>query len=134
MFSETRAAAVTWGVLLADTSIWVDHLRGGDAVLSSLLDQGRVLGHPFILGELALGGLRGRDNVLGALGALPQATLATSEEVMAMIAARRLWGRGIGWVDANLLAAVALTPGTRLWTRDRGLAALAGELDLSAAL
>ena len=118
-------------MILADTSVWVDHLRGGDAELARLLNDGQVLGHPFVLGELALGGLRGRATVLEALAGLPQAVAANHDEVMAFIEARRLWGRGIGLVDAHLLAAVALTPDARLWTRDRGLAAVAGELRLA---
>lgn len=121
-------------MILADTSVWVDHLRGGDPGLSALLNDGRVLGHAFVLGELALGGLRGRDAVLEALQGLPQALVAGHDEVLAMISARRLWGRGIGLVDAHLLAAAALTPDARLWTRDRGLDAVARDLGLAADL
>jgi predicted nucleic acid-binding protein len=119
-------------VILADTSVWVDHLRGGDAGLVALLDRGEVLGHPFVTGELALGGLRPRSAALLSLGDLPQAARATDEEVMEMIAARRLAGRGIGWVDAHLVAATMLTPGARLWTRDRALAGLCLELGVGA--
>ena len=118
-------------MILADTSVWVDHLKGGDAVLAGLLDEGRVLAHPFVIGELALGGLRGRAAILEALTDLPQAKIASHEEVMTMVEARRLWGRGIGLVDAHLLAAVALSE-AKLWTRDRGLAAAARDLDLAA--
>ena len=103
-------------------------------MLSALLDRGQILGHPFVLGELALGGLRGRDSVLEAFQGLPQAVTANHDEVMAMIARRRLWGRGIGLVDTHLLAAVALTRDASLWTRERGLAAVAGELGLAADL
>jgi predicted nucleic acid-binding protein len=119
-------------VILADTSIWIDHLRGGDRRLSALLEEGGILGHPFVLGELALGGLRGRDVVIDSLEGLPQAQVASHDEVMSMIASRRLWGRGIGLIDAHLLAATALTPEAKLWTRDRGLDAVARELGLAA--
>jgi predicted nucleic acid-binding protein len=64
-------------VILVDTSVWIDHLRAGDATLVGLLDAAEVLGHPFVLGELALGGLRQRELVLTALGDLPQASVAT---------------------------------------------------------
>ena len=119
-------------MIVVDTSVWVDHLKAGDTGLVRLLDDGQVLGHPFVLAELALGGLRGRNAVLEALAGLPQAVVATHDEVLTMIEARRLWGRGIGFVDAQLLAGAALS-GARLWTRDRGLAAVAAELGLARA-
>ena len=121
-------------MILVDTSVWIDHLRGGDAVLESLLDRGGVLGHPFVIGELALGNLRRRDLVLGALRQLPRAAVASDEEVFGFIEARRLFGHGIGYIDAHLLASVRLTPDARLWTRDRRLRAIAGQLELAAAL
>jgi hypothetical protein len=85
-----------------------------------------VLGHPFVLGELALGQLRQRATVLQALAELPQATIATEAEVLALIDQAGLAGSGLGYVDAHLLAATRLTQGARLWTRDRRLAAVAG--------
>jgi predicted nucleic acid-binding protein len=121
-------------VILVDTSVWIDHLRAGNAVLERLLDSGGVLGHPFVVGELALDNLRRRDVVLGALRQLPRAVVASDEEVLGFIAAARLFGRGIGYVDAHLLAAARLTPDARLWTRDRRLRAVAAQLDLGAAL
>lgn len=117
-------------MIIVDTSVWVEHLKSGDPTLAMLLDDGQVLGHPFVLGELALGGLRGRHAVLDALRGLPQAIVANDDEVLSMIERRALWGRGIGFVDAHLLAATALSQ-ARLWTRDRGLAAVAAELDLA---
>jgi predicted nucleic acid-binding protein len=119
-------------VILADTSVWVDHLRTGDAALARLLDQGEVLGHPFVIGELALGNLRQREVVLDALGNLPQATVATDSEVLRFIADHGLAGRGIGYVDAHLLAAVRLTSAALLWTRDKRLLAAARRLGLAA--
>jgi predicted nucleic acid-binding protein len=120
-------------VILIDTSIWVDHLRVGDAALKRLLDSGAVLGHPFVLGELALGNLWQRGVVLNALRELPQAMIAANEEVLHFIDRGALFGLGIGYVDAQLLAAVRLTAGAKLWTRDRRLQAVATRLGLAAA-
>jgi predicted nucleic acid-binding protein len=120
-------------VILVDTSVWVDHLRSADHALRQLLDSGQVLGHCFVTGELALGNLRQRDLVLNALRELPQATAAADEEVLHFIDRQALFGLGIGYVDAHLLAAVRLTPGTKLWTRDRRLQGVATQLGLAAA-
>lgn len=119
-------------MVLVDTSVWVAHLRGRDAVLAGLLESGQVLAHPFVTGELALGNLRGRDAVLGALQSLPQATVAADGEVLRFINGNALAGSGIGYIDAHLLAAARLTPGTSLWTRDQSLAAAAKKLGLAA--
>jgi len=120
-------------VILVDTSVWVDHLRTGDRVLGQLLDSGGVLGHRFVTGELALGNLRERDLVLSALRELPQATVASDDEVLHFIDRRALFGLGIGYVDAHLLAAVLLTLGAKLWTRDKRLQAAATQLGLATA-
>ena len=112
-------------MVLVDTSVWIDHLRAGDVGLVALLESTQVLSHPFVLGEIALGTLRQRDQVLDALQSLPQAALATDDEVISFIEARHLYGLGIGYVDAHLLASVHLHPGTRLWTRDTRLEKLA---------
>lgn len=108
-------------MILVDTSVWVDHLRAPDETLTGLLEGSRVLAHPFVIGELALGCLRERDLVIGALQDLPQATVATDNEVLRFIGQHRLFGLGIGYVDAHLLAAVRLTSGASLWTRDKRL-------------
>jgi predicted nucleic acid-binding protein len=107
-------------VILVDTSVWIDHFRAGDAALAELLNQGRVLMHSFVLGELALGNFRRRD-VLGALRDLPPAVVATDDEVLDFIERNRLFGLGIDYVGAHLLTAVALTPGASLLTRDKRL-------------
>ena len=120
-------------MILVDTSVWVDHLRVGSERLIALLNGSEVLGHPFVMGELALGNLRGRDIFLSALGALPQVVVASDDEVLHLIDRQTLLGRGIGYVDAHLLAAARLT-GTRLWTRDRRLQAVATQSGLAAAL
>jgi len=119
-------------VILIDTSVWVDHLRVGDAALERLLDSGAVLGHPFVIGELALGNLRQRNFVLNALRELPQATAVADEEVLHFIDRRTLFGLGIGYVDAHLLASARLTADAKLWTRDRRLRGVAMRLGLAA--
>jgi predicted nucleic acid-binding protein len=118
-------------VILVDTSVWVDHLRASHTALAALLDAGMVLAHPFVIGELALGNLRQRDIVLSALSDLSTATVATDTEVLHFIDQHALFGRGIGYVDAHLLAAVQLTPGAGLWTNDRRLHAVAVQLELA---
>lgn len=105
-------------MILVDTSVWIDHLRRSDEVLVQLLDSGQVLAHPFVIGELALGNLQNRRAVLGALQDLPQAPVATHNEVFRFIDTNALFGIGIGYIDVHLLAAVRLLPGTMLWTRD----------------
>ena len=115
-------------MILVDTSVWVDHLRKGVAALSEPLEQGTVLTHPFVLGELACGNLANRREVLARLGDLPLAPLATDEEARAFIERRTLMGRGIGYIDVHLLASVALDRSTKLWTRDGRLAAVAAGL------
>jgi predicted nucleic acid-binding protein len=119
-------------VILVDTSVWIDHLRSGDAVLAGLLDDSQVLSHPFVIGELALGNLRQRESILADLLRLPQASSASDVEVMHLIQREVLFGIGIGYLDAHLLAATRLTPGASLWTRDRRLSAAAERLSLAA--
>ena len=98
------------------------------STLSRLLDDGVVLGHPWIVGELALGHLSQRQELIRLLGHLPQATVATGDETMALIDRHRLYGLGIGYVDAQLLAATQLTAEAVLWTDDRRLAVVASRL------
>ena len=121
-------------MILVDTSIWVDHLRVGDERLAALLDGGEVLAHPFIIGELALGNLRQRNVFLSDLLRLPRADVASDEEVLGLIDREKLFDRGIGYIDAHLLAAARLTADTRLWTRDRTLNMAAAQLGLAAAV
>ena len=118
-------------MILVDTSIWIDHLRTGDPELGELLRDGQVLAHPWVTGELALGQLSRRSEILGLLHNLPQATIATDGEVLTLIDKRQLFGLGIGYVDAHLLAATALTPAARLWTRDKRLALVAAQHGLA---
>lgn len=121
-------------MILVDTSVWIDHLRRGDAELSRSLDAVLVLCHPFVLGELACGRLRDRETTLAALGDLPSAPLASHQEAMVFLNRYSLAGRGIGWVDVHLLASTALAGDAKLWTRDRRLAAVAADLDMGVKL
>lgn len=114
-------------MILADTSVWVDHLRRNNGTLASLLDRGDVACHPFVVGEIALGRLQNRRAILELLGELPTCRVAEDAEVLALIERRSLVGTGIGWVDAHLLAA-ALIDGRLLWTLDRRLMSVARDL------
>jgi predicted nucleic acid-binding protein len=118
-------------VILVDTSVWIDHLRSGEPLLVAALDGGRVMMHPFVLGELACGNLANRSEVLGLLGGLPAALTATDPEALEFIERRALMGQGIGYIDVHLLASTALSGDVRLWTKDRRLAVVATELDLA---
>jgi predicted nucleic acid-binding protein len=115
-------------VILVDTSVWIDHLRNGQPSLVQLLGDGLVLGHPWVVGELALGCLAQRHEVIGLLGGLPQAAVATDEEVMTLVNRHQLYGLGIGYVDAQLLAATQLTAEATLWTADRRLVGAASRV------
>ena len=121
-------------MILVDTSVWVDHLRSGNAELGELLEAGQVLMHAFVIGELALGSLspRQRKLILQALRDLPYATPATDDEVLDFISRYALHGLGIGYVDAHLLVSARLS-GADLWTRDKRLSEIAVKLGLAAA-
>lgn len=118
-------------MILVDTSIWVDHLRKGDLGLQRLLDQANVLCHPLIVGELAMGELHPREAILRTLREFPIATIADYDEVLRFISHNKLHGIGIGYIDADLLASVRLTPGATFWTRDKRLAKVAETLNLA---
>jgi len=118
-------------LILVDTSVWIDHLRAGDRGLARLLERGVVLCHPFVVGEIACGRLRRREEILSLLAALPAAPVASHEEALRLVTARRLAGKGLGWIDVHLLAA-ALLSGSRLWTRDRALEGAAQSLAIAA--
>ncbi len=117
-------------MVLVDTSVWIAHFRDRQSELVNLLTDGQVVMHPFICGELACGNLRNRAELISDLNALPQAPRASDTEVMHLIDVRRLWGRGLGWVDMHLLAA-ALLSGFRFWTLDKRLDSTAFGLGLS---
>jgi len=115
-------------LILVDTSVWVDHLRGGDAQLVDLLERASVVMHPFVVGEMACGSLRNRSSILELLLDLPAAAVAENDEVQGFIERHALHGKGIGYVDVHLLASAALTAGAKLWTRDKKLRAVAAAL------
>ncbi len=108
-------------MILVDTSVWIAHFRFGGSKLGDLLNQALVMVHPFVLGELACGNLKSRARILLDLEALPSAVSTTHAEVMRLVEVRKLWGLGIGWIDAHLLAS-ALLSNCRLWTLDGKLA------------
>jgi len=117
-------------MILVDTSVWIAHLREKQPVFADLLSDGQVLLHPCVSGELACGNLSKRAVILSDLQALPAAAVASDTEVMRLIENRGIWGRGLGWVDAHLLAS-ALISNCQLWTFDKRLAKTAAELALS---
>jgi predicted nucleic acid-binding protein len=117
-------------MVLADTSIWIDHFRRSDLRLVQLLENGDIAMHPFVIGELLLGHVPKIVEMIDDLNTLPKAMVASPEEVLKFIADRKLPGSGIGYVDAHLLAAAALTPETFVWTRDKRLNAAAKSLSL----
>jgi predicted nucleic acid-binding protein len=110
-------------MILVDTSVWIQHFRGGNAHLRELLQQGEVATHSMILGELACGNLAKRAETLRLLGHLPRIPQAPDHLVLQSIDSRRLFGKGIGWVDAHLLTA-SLLSSVPLWTLDRRLSEL----------
>ena len=118
-------------MILVDTSVWVDHLRRGDSRLADLLERGVVVTHPFVVGEIACGSLSDRAAVLELLQELPTVVAADNDEALGFIERYGLYGKGIGYVDVHLLAAVALTHDARLWTHDKRLHSVADDLSLA---
>jgi predicted nucleic acid-binding protein len=121
-------------LILADTSIWIDHFRSGDENLRLRLEQGQIVTHLFIIAELALGSLQDRVKTLVLLDRLPQVRVAQMNEVRLAIEARRLYSRGIGLIDAHLIASIFINPPTLLWTRDKQLRKVAEDLGVHASL
>jgi predicted nucleic acid-binding protein len=118
-------------MILVDSSVWMDHIRRNDSGLIRLLETDAVLLHPFIIGEIAMGSMANRLAVIHELSKLPQIPMAQHEEVMKFVASHRLFGLGIGYIDAHLLASVRITPAALLWTRDRRLHEAANKLSLA---
>lgn len=118
-------------MILVDTSVWIDHLRKGDRELAGLLNEGVVLCHPFVIGELACGNLKNRAEILSLLAALPTSPVASHEEGLHLVADRKLAGKGLGWIDVHLLASALLSKCT-LWTKDKALESVAGALKIGA--
>jgi len=116
---------------LVDTSVWAQHIDRNVDALTAALNAGQVLIHPFVIGELAMGNLRRRGPVLSELQDLPKVIVASDQETLGLIERSRLFGIGIGYVDAHLLAAALLSAGTSLWTFDKRLDTAAARLGLS---
>ncbi len=121
-------------MILADTSIWIDHLRSGNKEMRNLLNLGHIVIHPFIIAELALGSLQERAKTLALLDLLPQVRVAQMSEVRLTIEARRLYSLGIGLTDAHLIASVFINSSTFLWTGDKRLRKAAEALGVHASL
>lgn len=118
-------------MIIVDTSVWIDHLRAGEPLLAERLESELILTHPWVIGELALGTLAPRSPILGLLGALPEASVASEREILELIRLEQLGGSGIGYVDAQLLASCRLSNAV-LWTADRRLGQAAQRLAISA--
>jgi predicted nucleic acid-binding protein len=119
-------------LVLADTSIWIDHFRRSNFQLARLLDRGDIVMHPFVVGELVLGKVAKIAEMIDFFHFLPATIVASTDEILEFIAKRKLSGSGIGYVDVHLLAAAALMPETLVWTRDKKLRAAAQALSLAA--
>jgi hypothetical protein len=117
--------------VLVDTSVWIDHLRRGNATLAAELARAEVWCHPFVIGEIASGRLRKRREILSLLRALPRVPVADHDEVLVFVERNRLDGSGLGWIDAHLLASAKLS-NIPIWTLDRRLASLARSLEVNA--
>ena len=118
-------------MILADTSVWIDHLRSENGELADLLSSNEMLIHPMVIGELACGNIRNRANVLNRLGRLPMATVVSENDVLSFIEDYQLMGRGIDYVDVHLLASTWMTDFAQLWTRDRRLMTAATDLNIA---
>jgi predicted nucleic acid-binding protein len=121
-------------LILADTSVWIDHLRSGNKEMRGHLDQGQIVIHPFVIAELALGSLKERTKTLALLDLLRQVRVAQLSELRLMIEARRLYNLGIGLTDAHLIASVFIDAPTLLWTKDKRLRKVAEHLGVHASL
>jgi predicted nucleic acid-binding protein len=119
-------------MILADTSVWVDHFRKRDSALSQQLQRNAISMHPFVVTELVLGNLPDRQKTVASLDLLPMVKVAQMSDVRHMIEAHSLFQRGIGLVDAHLLASTFITPHTVLWSRDKRLRDVAETLGLKA--
>jgi predicted nucleic acid-binding protein len=121
-------------VILADTSIWIDLLRGGKPEMQALLQDGQIVMHPFIVAEVALGSLRNRHQTFALMESLWMVRVAHLDEIRKMIEAHSLYSRGLGLTDVHLLASCLITPGVQLWTRDASLEKAAMALGVRAIL
>ena len=121
-------------LILADTSVWTDHLRTNEPLMNQLVAEERLLMHPYVVGELSMGNLPDRTAFMRRLRQMDFAMRASDTEVSRLVEDNCLYGTGIGWVDAHLLASALLTEGVKLWTRDRRLNDAALRFDRAALL
>jgi len=121
-------------MILADTSIWIDYLRGRNATMHSLIQNGRIVMHPFVVADMALGSLQNRLKTLALMEMLIPVQVARLNEVRRMIEAQSLYSKGIGLTDAHLVASCLITPQTQLWTRDTALGRVALLMGIQASL
>lgn len=121
-------------MILADTSVWIDHLRRSDPQMVRLLQSGKIVMHPFVVAEVALGSLHNRRRKLAELDVLREVNVAELDEVRHLIESHSLYSKGLGLTDVHLLAACMMTVGTQLWTRDKPLAAVARSFDIHSGL
>lgn len=119
-------------MILADTAIWIDHIARPDAEMRRLLLAGQVVGHPMVIGGLAMRDFRGRSSILDDLARLPSAPVGFHAEVLGFVERHGLFGSGIGYIDAHLLVSTQLMPRGRLWTRDKRLRTAASRLGVAA--
>ncbi len=119
-------------MILADTSIWIDYLRGGKPQMQALLNGGRIAMHPYVIAEIALGSLQHRQRTFALMESLWRVSVASLNEVRGMIEAHKLYSQGIGLTDAHLIASCLITPGVTLWTRDINLQRVAAALRVQA--
>ncbi|MGV3577648.1 type II toxin-antitoxin system VapC family toxin [Brevundimonas sp.] len=121
-------------LVLADTSVWVDHLRSPDPLMLEFAGQERLLIHPYVIGELGMGNLRRRDEFIRSLRRMDHVIRARDDEVTRLVEENRLYGLGLSWVDVHLMASCLLMDGVHLWTRDRRLNTVAARFGRSASL
>jgi predicted nucleic acid-binding protein len=118
-------------MVLVDTSVWIEHFKSADRRLQDLLQSNSVLVHEMVIGELMLGRILQRDQVVEYLGDMPKAQVAQHDELLAFVSQKKLYEQGIGWVDCHLLASCKITPAATLWTLDKRLAAMAQTLHIA---
>lgn len=118
-------------MIVADTSVWINHFRVTDLTLSKALDDDEVLMHPFVLGELALGSLRQREATIANFASYERMPMASDEDVLTLIAKTPLYNRGIGYIDSHLIMSCLLHGTCKLLTRDRRLFQAAVELGIA---
>jgi predicted nucleic acid-binding protein len=119
-------------LILVDTSVWIDHLRSADAKLQAMLQDDQVMTHSFVRLELALGSIAAREEVLAGLALLPQAPVVATEELFRLVDHKKLFRRGIGITDLQLIGCAIFDNSISIWTRDRRLIEIANELQVNA--